>query len=530
MSEPVVPMTATHLVPVAEPDGATDAAALLEALLDLHGDLESGAVHRGLDTIAGDLAHGHLRTTAGGIVVAANRAAAGLLDHDDAGALLGSEVLGLVAPHDRDPVAQALRTRGRDVHRLAPVTFRSRSGQERDMDVGLVVAPSGAARMLFGPAADAAEGTWWPSPEVTRVLHRLPLVAYACRADDAWTCEVVTPWLVDLLGFTADRWVADPGLWLGQVHPDDRERLLDHRMQALEDGRPLSVDYRIRDVDGRVRWVHDRAWLEHEHGLPVRAHGLLTDVTRRHRSDAVLEQLCEAERERTRWMREELRSRTTLMQLLVHDARTPLVGAREWLDIALGDGLAVDRDVQLEMLGRAREDLGRLGRLLEAVGERHALLARAGGGEVQRLHVADVARRVVGLLDQGDHEIEVEGDADVHVDGFLVERILANLVDNACRHSPPGTRVHVRLGPTDDDAGWWATVDDDGDGVPEADRERVFEPLFRGDDGGTGMGLAIVRDLVAALGGQVWVEEAFGGGASFCLVLPDASGRPGAGQ
>lgn len=522
MSDLVMPTS--HLIPVPEGPRSVDAGDLLEALVGM-AEAGTGPAPRRADTILDGLAHGHLRTAPGGIVLGANPTAATLLDHVDPADLVGQQVLALVGDHDRTTVARALRGRGGGVARLAPVTFVTRSGDARDMDVAVAVAANGTGRVLFGPL-DEDDDVRSAEHEVSWLFDHLPLVAYTCRVDDHWTCELVTPWVVDLVGFTVDRWVGDRDLWLGQVHPEDRERLLQARVEALEDVRPLSIDYRIRDVAGQVRWVHDRAWFELDQATPVRAHGTLTDVTRRHRSDAVLEQLCESVREQSRQLRAELRARSTLLQLLVHDARTPLVGAREWLDIALGNGSTVDEAVQHDMLMRARDDLGRLGRLLEAVADRHALLARAGSGFVRRVRLQDAARQVVDLLDLRDHDVVVEGDATACLDPFLVDRVLANLVDNACRHSPPGTAVVVRVG-TADEGSWWVSVDDEGDGVPEPDRERVFAPMFRRGGDGTGMGLAIVRDLVEALGGRVWVEEAVGGGASFRLAVPGTSGRPG---
>ncbi|HEY3142916.1 MAG TPA: ATP-binding protein [Acidimicrobiales bacterium] len=114
-----------------------------------------------------------------------------------------------------------------------------------------------------------------------------------------------------------------------------------------------------------------------------------------------------------------------------------------------------------------------------------------------------------------------------------LQRALANLVDNAERHA----RSQVRIGTTDQ-AGWaqlW--VDDDGPGIPPADRDRVFERFTRLDDGrgrdegGSGLGLAVVRSIVTRHRGGVWTEESPLGGARFVIALPapdpsDPSSRP----
>jgi signal transduction histidine kinase len=115
-------------------------------------------------------------------------------------------------------------------------------------------------------------------------------------------------------------------------------------------------------------------------------------------------------------------------------------------------------------------------------------------------------------------------------DRSALARVLRNLVDNAARHA--ATQVHLACGPTP--GGAWFRVDDDGPGVPVADRERVFERFVRLDeartrgDGGSGLGLAIVRELVAAHGGTVeFTDTGEMAGARVEVELP---GQPPSGS
>jgi two-component system sensor histidine kinase KdpD len=111
----------------------------------------------------------------------------------------------------------------------------------------------------------------------------------------------------------------------------------------------------------------------------------------------------------------------------------------------------------------------------------------------------------------------------VDVDPLLVVQVLANLVDNANRHGPPGTPITVsasmprRRRVT-------LSVSDHGPGVPAAEREMVFERFVRFDTGGrSGLGLAIAKAFVEAHGDRIWVEDAPGGGARFAFTLPIAT-------
>ena len=101
---------------------------------------------------------------------------------------------------------------------------------------------------------------------------------------------------------------------------------------------------------------------------------------------------------------------------------------------------------------------------------------------------------------------------------------LRNLLRNAIVHTDPGGIVRVTA--AHDDGGVRLTVDDDGPGIPMADRERVFDRLARldrarsRDHGGAGLGLAIVRAIVNAHGGEIWIERSPEGGARFIIELP----------
>ncbi len=121
--------------------------------------------------------------------------------------------------------------------------------------------------------------------------------------------------------------------------------------------------------------------------------------------------------------------------------------------------------------------------------------------------------------------VDAEGDTRVQADQRRIKRVVTNLVQNADVHGGGVTSVSVRrVGD-----GVRLAVSDDGLGVPESDREAVFERFsrgraapLRGDRGGTGLGLSLVRDHVIAHGGAAWYEESTSGGACFVVELPGA--------
>jgi Histidine kinase-, DNA gyrase B-, and HSP90-like ATPase len=145
-----------------------------------------------------------------------------------------------------------------------------------------------------------------------------------------------------------------------------------------------------------------------------------------------------------------------------------------------------------------------------------------------KIELGDVARRVAGLLalKAADHRIQIITPKDTQKVPAVAEfrrvlQILLNLVTNAVRYSPDGTEVTIEIAVSNNAS--LITVSDQGAGIDPTDRERIFEKferLGRSGDGGSGLGLYISRRLARAMGGELTVENAASGGATFTLRLP----------
>jgi signal transduction histidine kinase len=116
----------------------------------------------------------------------------------------------------------------------------------------------------------------------------------------------------------------------------------------------------------------------------------------------------------------------------------------------------------------------------------------------------------------------VEGSIDLDPD--LIAQVVRNLIENAGRHAGPEGRVS--LSTLKEGGSLVIRVDDDGSGIPPAERERVFDRFHRSQpsrdraSGGSGLGLGIARSIVLAHGGRIWVEDSPLGGARVCFALP----------
>ncbi|RNG27429.1 sensor histidine kinase [Streptomyces botrytidirepellens] len=199
-----------------------------------------------------------------------------------------------------------------------------------------------------------------------------------------------------------------------------------------------------------------------------------------------------------------------------HELRSPVASLRTQLEVGVAHPELLD-------LPGAVEDVVRLQRLAADL----LLLARLDAGERpradSRVELDELVRETVEQR-TGDR-VPVRTDlAAVAATGSRgqLTQVLGNLVDNAQRHARGEVRVSVRA----DGAEGVVAVADDGSGVPESERERIFERFVRlddarsRDDGGAGLGLAIARDVVVRHGGTLTVGEAPGGGALFEVRLP----------
>ncbi|MFE0257075.1 ATP-binding protein [Streptomyces sp. NPDC059010] len=215
------------------------------------------------------------------------------------------------------------------------------------------------------------------------------------------------------------------------------------------------------------------------------------------------------------------RLRTALLRAVGHDLRTPL--AAGWAAVASlrsrdVEFSAEDRD---ELLATADESMARLNRLVENLLD----LSRLEAG-VLRLKLRPTALEEVlpaALVDTPGVEVgDVEEIPAVLADPPLLERVIANLVTNAARYSPPGAKVLVTASALGDRAE--LRVVDRGPGLPAAGRDRLFEPFQRlGDTDNTtglGLGLALARGLTEAMSGTVTPEDTPGGGLTMVVSLP----------
>ena len=216
------------------------------------------------------------------------------------------------------------------------------------------------------------------------------------------------------------------------------------------------------------------------------------------------------------------RQRRDLVANVSHELRTPLAALHAKLE-NVADGVEpADPETLRTMLAQTE----RLGRLVTQLLDLSKL--ESSGVVLDRrpfpvVEVLEQAAREARLHAPEGVTIEVDGAAEIVADGDpeRVHQVVANLVENAVRHSPPGGRVRVAAGP-----GPRIEVLDEGPGIPAGEEERVFERFYRADasrtgaGGGAGLGLSIARWVVDLHGGTIRAERAEPRGTRMVVELP----------
>jgi two-component system sensor histidine kinase KdpD len=225
---------------------------------------------------------------------------------------------------------------------------------------------------------------------------------------------------------------------------------------------------------------------------------------------------------------EELKS--TLLDAIAHEFKTPLTSIKAAAS-ALLSGTVQQAAEQRELVTIVNEEADRLRRLVtEAI-----QMARIEAGKIQlnkKLRtvqdlISTVLQQMTPITEGRTVDVRLAGDLPmIEVDAELMVLGIRQVVDNALKYSPPESPVTISAATGASDL--IISVNDQGLGIPEWDQARIFEKFYRGPNTrsrvtGTGMGLAIAREILRAHGGDIWIKSSVGQGSEFCISIPAAS-------
>jgi signal transduction histidine kinase len=225
-----------------------------------------------------------------------------------------------------------------------------------------------------------------------------------------------------------------------------------------------------------------------------------------------------------------VRAKEQFLARMSHELRTPLnavIGFNELMTMELAGPLTAAQRGYLENMKDASVQLlDQINDILDLERVRHTGADLKPTDVNLQQAIQEVFRILAPLSENRRTELALvqDGDAEIRSDGRAIRTIIMNLVSNAIKYSPGGGRVDVitRLHPS----GVAFEVRDQGVGIPEHQQAHVFDPFFRGHEhdlpgvGGTGLGLALVKQMVDALGGQIQLVSSPGAGTVVSVIIP----------
>lgn len=226
-------------------------------------------------------------------------------------------------------------------------------------------------------------------------------------------------------------------------------------------------------------------------------------------------------------------AKTNLVGTVSHELKTPLTSLRLAVYLLLEEPPAALTPAQRELLEQARSDADRLLRILDTLLDLSRIEAGVAAPSLEILAVPDllegVAQEARVILAASGQRLVVDnalGAAVVPADPAGIRHVFMNLLTNAAKYGPPGSEIRLYAAQADEGFLRFG-VRDAGPGVAPEHRQRVFEKFYRVPDQtarGTGLGLAVCREIVVAHGGSIACDAAPGGGADFYFRLPAANG------
>ena len=311
--------------------------------------------------------------------------------------------------------------------------------------------------------------------------------------------------------------------WEGKVHPDDRAKTVKVVREAIRNSnRNFAVEYRFCKADGSFAYIYSRGFImTDENGVAFRAIRAMIDVTELR---LIRESLRKTENQLELVCR--LNAMGTMGSMIAHELNQPLTAAANYIRASrrlATSSLVSDQLAMQDALEAAEENTLRAGEIIRRLRE---LVAKGGanGCEAHLGQLVDDACTIARGFEFADgiHIITTIEPAGLHVwvDPIQVQQVIINLVRNAIEalENYPNPEIIVRARKIDAFAE--ISVQDNGCGISDALRDKLFSNVMTAKAAGLGIGLSISRTIVEAQGGDIWLENSEPGKTDFRFTLP----------
>jgi PAS domain S-box-containing protein len=340
--------------------------------------------------------------------------------------------------------------------------------------------------------------------------------------------QYVNPKFQELTGYSEDELLGMDSFRL--VLPEDRNMVRENTVKMLKGERSYPCEFRATTKAGENRWIMETVTSIQYRGRRATL-GNYMDITERKQ----MEQEIRNKNEQLQAQNEELekasRAKSEFLARMSHELRTPLnviIGFAElMLDRVPGEINEEQRQCLDDILTSGQHLLGLINDVLDLskveAGKMELRLTNIALAEV----VESLTSAMMPVLAQRKQSLDVDlepGLPPVHADEGKLKEVFFNLVSNSAKFTPDGGELKIEALRKGD----WCqvSVSDNGIGIKKEDQEQLFEPFYQvnnlvaGEKKGTGLGLALVKQIVEMHGGRIWVESEYGKGSRFTFTLP----------
>ena len=362
------------------------------------------------------------------------------------------------------------------------------------------------------------------------LVGNLPGMAYRCLNRPDWPMSYASEPALELTGFTSAQLVAGAPAYGDLIHRDDAARVWEDVQAAVRERRRFQLTYRLIAASGNEKWVWEQGSAVYERDGTVRCvEGFVIDITAQRTAQQEVARLNQSLKQKVRDRTQQLAVANSELEALAysmaHDLRGPmtsLAGFSRILERNLGELDATNA----RYFDRIATNVRQMSDLTDGL----LSLARLSRVEMERetLDLAPVAREIIESLQRQDPgrltRIEI-GPLEVTGDRGLLRQVMSNLLGNAWKFSRPNAQTVIEVRTERSASGeTHVHVRDAGVGFEMAYASKLFAPFTRLHEAaqfeGTGIGLALVRNIVQRHGGRVWAQAMPGAGATFSFSLP----------
>ncbi|MDZ7766437.1 MAG: ATP-binding protein [Melioribacteraceae bacterium] len=334
----------------------------------------------------------------------------------------------------------------------------------------------------------------------------------------------------DITGYSTDEFLNDDKLWIKIIHPDDTETVLVKLKRLYEDKARNSdvIEYRIIHKSGSIVWIENKVNLIRDSkGEIQKIYGLVSDISIHKKAEAEL-----------RKSAEDLKilndAKDRFLSIISHDLRTPFSSILGFTDYLLS-AKDVPEEKQQEYIRMIQSSSKSMLSLVNSLLDWTRIQTGRIKFEPERINAKSILDKSLNMLSGAALQKNVnlnsliENEVFVHADATLLLQVFNNLISNAIKFTKPGGEIKIAAEPQVAKRAFEFRVIDDGVGISEENRDKLFNidakfttPGTSGEKG-SGLGLSLVHEIILKHGGEISVESEPGKGSEFIFSIPVSS-------